>query len=144
MILHQFPITRNCPFIFNPSLHSLQYRIPLQIKVRFDNFSKKRRRILQHIIHCIRNISKSHNVLIRDIIRLTLFLIAIFVTRFIVIDIVVHDNCLNGEENLADIRLTGLPVLFGFAGPGPQQGQTYVAGFVQVGVESDLLVARCL
>ena len=60
-----------------------------------------------------------------------------FIARFLLYDIVVHDECLYGQEDLHECAVAGIPHFFGVSAPGVDDGQTDIARVVEIGIEAE-------
>jgi len=96
---------------------------------------------LQLLNHSILDISIPYDIWVR-IIKLPslLGLLLLLISGLIKIHILIHDNCLQTEQYLQQIA-GAVPGLSVIAPPRPQQRETDVAVGVEVGVETDLVVA---
>jgi len=65
-----------------------------------------------------------------------------FKARLIEVDLLRHDDGLCGEEDLQDRGEFGIPVLGGISAPRSKQTKTHLTTVVQVGVETNLAIAR--
>ena len=82
--------------------------------------------MFEHLIHRVGQIAEPNNILISCIEVFPRDTIEILVAGLVIVDILVHYYGLNGEKNLADVRVIRLPVFFGLSSPRAQQRKAHI------------------
>lgn len=76
------------------------------------NFFKPNRWLFNYLNHCISDVGQLDNQTISSIVLFSLFCpFVIFVAGLVVIDIIAHDQTLNGEEDLIEVGFHRAPDL---------------------------------
>ena len=98
--------------------------------------------ILDVFKHCVLDVTISDNVGISLILLLALNTALLVLKAWLVeVDVLAHDNGLDGDQHLQQGRYLGIPVLHGLTSPSSQQTQTNFSTSIQVGIEPHLSVA---
>ena len=129
MIAHQAIIGSFSLFgQLQPSLAFLEDLRPLEIEVAADDGLKAFGRVLDVVDHCKLDVAVPDDVCI-CLILLFSFESALFVLKawLVEVDILTHDDGLNGDQYLKQGGDLGVPVFHGAASPSAQQTQAHLS-----------------